>query len=100
MSDSNRDSAFVSGSLGCQSREAKEVEYDSANGGCFGAFERRRETSKRSWCWVSRAMDDSAARYREISDGREAEKVRLTTWRKERYCRYARTIEGCLSCLV
>ena len=45
MGDSNRNSAFVSGSLGCQSREAKEVEYDSANSGCSGAFERRRETS-------------------------------------------------------
>ena len=46
MSDSNRDSAFVSGSLGCQSREAKEVEYDSAKSGCHGAFGQRRETQK------------------------------------------------------
>ena len=63
MSDSNRNSALVSGSLGCQSREAKEVEYDSANSGCSGASERRRETSKREEWWL-RGEEKSRA-YRE-----------------------------------
>ena len=36
-----------SGNSGRQSRKAMEVEYESTNSGCFGAFERRRETSKR-----------------------------------------------------
>ena len=33
------------GNRGRQSRKAMEVEYESANSGCFGAFGRRRETS-------------------------------------------------------
>ena len=33
------------GNRGRQSRKAMEVEYESANSGCSGAFERRRETS-------------------------------------------------------
>ena len=73
---SNRNSAFVSGSLGRQSRETKEVEYDSANSGCSGAFERRRETStweERLEIWAAKMEDFQAWKYRGISDRREAE---------------------------
>ena len=65
------------GNRGCQSRKAMEVEYESTNSGCFGAFERRRETSKRRIERWSRQEEQSRT-YREISDKRAAEGARLS----------------------
>ena len=65
---------FVSFGYRSQSRETMEY---SAKSECDGAFERRRETSKRRIERWSRQEEQSRT-YREISDKRAAEGARLS----------------------
>ena len=61
---------IVSFGYGSQSRETMEVGY-SAKSECYGAFERRRETSTKEW-------EESTRTYRETQDRRGAERAGLS----------------------
>ena len=63
---------IVSFGYGSQSREIMEVEdCYSAKSECYGAFERRRETSTKEW-------EESTRTYRETQDRRGAERAGLS----------------------